>query len=437
MEKFVITPADRLEGDITIPGDKSISHRAVMLGSIAKGETTIENFLHSEDCFHTIDCFKKMGVEIEEGERVKITGKGLSGLLKPASVLDVGNSGTTIRLLLGILAGQTFESTITGDESIRRRPMGRVVEPLKKMGARIHGRQKDTLAPLTISGGRLNNIVYELPVASAQVKSAVLLAGLFANGPTSVIEKEMTRDHTERMLGYFGANIKKEDGKITVEGRPELRGQNVVVPGDISSAAFIMVAACIVPNAKVLIRNVGVNPGRTGIIEVLHRMNANIEILNERIVSNEPIADIAVKSSNLKAMTIEGEVVPRVIDEVPIIALAATQAQGETVIRDTEELRFKESDRIKTTVRELRRLGADIDELRDGMKIRGKVELNGSVCQSYDDHRIAMMTAVAGLIAAGETTVEKTGCVDTSFPGFPSYINKLAKKDCVEVLPLE
>jgi len=304
------------------------------------------------------------------------------------------------------------------------------------MGAKIHGRQKDTLAPLTIFGGKLDPITYELPVASAQVKSAILLAGLYAEGQTTVVEKKMSRDHTERMLEHFGAEIRTEAGRITIKGRPDLRAQTVSVPGDISSAAFLMVAACLVPNSKVLLRNVGVNPGRTGILEVLHRMNANIEVMNERIVSNEPVADISVRSSELKAITMDGELVPRVIDEIPIIALAATQAKGETVIRGAEELRFKESDRIKTTVKELRRLGVDVDELRDGLKVRGKVKLKSCVCQSYGDHRIAMLGAIAGLIASEGTTVEKTSCIDTSFPDFPDFLNKLAGKECIEVAPL-
>ncbi|MFC1767719.1 3-phosphoshikimate 1-carboxyvinyltransferase [Candidatus Margulisiibacteriota bacterium] len=436
MEKFIITPPEKLEGEITVPGDKSISHRAVMIGSIAKGDTIIENFLRSDDCYHTIDCFKKMGIEIEEGEQIKVKGKGLNGLREPHDVLDVGNSGTTMRLLMGILAGQKFHATVTGDQSIRRRPMGRVVDPLKRMGAKIHGRQKDTLAPLTIFGGKLNPINYELPVASAQVKSAILFAGLYASGPTTVIEKKISRDHTERMLEHFGAKIEREDGKITVKERSDLAAQTISVPGDISSAAFLIVAACITPNSKILIRNVGVNPGRIGIIEILHRMDANIEVINERMISNEPVADISVRSSELRPITIDGDIVPKIIDEIPIIALAASQAKGETTIRGAEELRFKESDRIKTMVKELKRLGVDVDELRDGMKIRGKAKLKSCICQSYGDHRIAMVGAVAGLIASGGTTVEKTECIETSFPEFPSFINKLAKKECIEVLPL-
>jgi len=310
------------------------------------------------------------------------------------------------------------------------------VEPLKKMGANIHGRQKDTLAPLTVFGGKLRPISYELPVSSAQVKSAVLFAGLYAEGMTSVIEKDATRDHTERMLEYFGANIKREKNKITIEGRPELKSQHFSVPGDISSAAFLMIAACIVPGSKIMIRDVGVNPGRTGIIDVLHRMNADIEVLNERVISNEPVADIIVRYSDLKSINIGGEIVPRVIDELPIIALAATQADGETTIHGAEELRFKESDRIKTTVRELRRLGADVDELRDGIVVRGRTKLKKCVCQSYGDHRIAMMGAIAGLATTGMTVIEKTECVETSFPDFPSHINKLAGKDSIEAAPL-
>jgi 3-phosphoshikimate 1-carboxyvinyltransferase len=427
MKKFIINQAKQLKGEIKVPGDKSISHRSIMLGSIAKGETEIENFLRADDCMRTVDCFRKMGIEIIfEDSIVKVRGTGLYGLHEPSDVFDVGNSGTSIRLLMGILAGQKFHTTLTGDESIRRRPMGRVIEPLKKMGAVIHGRQRDTLAPLTIIGKDLKAITYEMPVASAQVKSAILLAGLYASGQTTVIEKEPTRDHTERMLEYFGAAIKTENKKISIEGKKDINGQKVFVPGDISSAAFLMVAASIIPDSEILIRDVGVNPGRTGIIEVLHRMGANLEVINERMLSNEPVADISIKHSQLNSIELSGSVIPRVIDEIPIIAVAATQAKGKTIIKGAEELRLKESDRIKTTVHELKRLGANIEEARGGIVIYGPSKLKKGVCQSYGDHRIAMISAIAGLIAPGETVVEKTECVETSFPDFVNKINSLS-----------
>lgn len=427
MKKFTVTPAKQLSGEVKVPGDKSISHRAVMIGSIAKGDTVIENFLRAEDCMRTVDCFRKMGIEVDfEDSNVIIKGTGLFGLREPSDVFDVGNSGTTIRLLLGILSGQKFHSTLTGDESIRRRPMGRVIEPLKRMGAMIHGRQRDTLAPLTIIGKELKGMTYEMPIASAQVKSALLLAGLYADGTTTVKEKEQTRDHTERMLEYFGARIERDGLKISIEGRNELKGQKLFVPGDISSAAFLMVAALIVPGSQIMIRDVGVNPGRTGILEVLHRMGADIEVMDERIISNEPVADIVVKSSELNAVELSGSIIPRVIDEIPIIAVAATQAKGKTVIKGAEELRYKESDRIKTTVHELKRLGANIEEARDGMIIYGPTRLKNGICQSYNDHRIAMISAIAGLIAAGRTIVEKVECVDTSFPSFAGIINGIS-----------
>lgn len=432
MKKFIINQAKQLKGEVKVPGDKSISHRSVMIGSIAKGDTKIENFLKADDCMRTVDCFRKMGIEILfEDETVIVKGNGLRGLHEPGDVFDVGNSGTTIRLLMGILAGQNFHATITGDESIRRRPMGRVVEPLKKMGAVIHGRQRDTLAPLTIIGRDIKGITYEMPIASAQLKSAVLLAGLYAQGITTVVEKDQTRDHTERMLEYFGAAIKQDGKKISIEGGKEFSGRQVFVPGDISSAAFLMVAASIIPDSEVLVRDVGVNPGRTGIIDVLHRMGANIEVMNERILSNEPVADISVKFSGLNAIELGGSLIPRIIDEIPIIAVAATQAKGKTVIKGAEELRFKESDRIKTTVHELKRMGANIEESRDGMIIYGPSKLKKGICQSYGDHRTAMISAIAGLAASDQTVVEKVECIETSFPSFAEVVNSLSESPLI------
>jgi len=436
MSNLIIKPTKNIKCEIRIPGDKSISHRAVMIGSIAKGETVINNFLPSADCLATVECFRKMGIDIQiQNLKVKsqneckiiIKGKGLKGLKQPSEQLYVGNSGTTIRLISGILAGQEFEVKITGDESIQRRPMGRIAKPLRMMGASIEGRManNEVYAPLKIMGGNLCPIQYELPVASAQVKSAVLLAGLFANGVTSVIERVSSRDHTERMLEHFEAAINVAGHESRVTGCSEFEGTEIDIPGDISSAAFFMVASTIIPHSEIRILNVGVNPTRTGIIDVLHRMGAEVEIQNERILSEEPRADLIVRSSALRAIKLDGEIIPRIIDEIPIIAVAATQAEGVTEIRGAKELRIKESDRIATLSSELRKLGAEIEELEDGLRITGPTKLKGTTLQSYGDHRIAMAMAVAGLIAEGETVVEDTECIETSFPGFSGLLNQL------------
>jgi 3-phosphoshikimate 1-carboxyvinyltransferase len=340
-------------------------------------------------------------------------------------MLDVGNSGTTIRLMSGILSGQDFVTKITGDKSIQRRPMRRVVDPLRKMGADIEGRVEgdNIYAPLRISGGKLSPIEYELPVASAQVKSAVLLAGLFAEGETSVIEINPSRDHTERMLSYFGAKIRG----TSVRGNREFCGAEIDIPGDISSAAFFMVAALLAPKTDLLIREMGVNPTRTGILEVLHRMGANLEVKDEKIISEEPRANILLRNSKLRAIKISGEIIPRIIDEIPVIAVAATQAEGLTEIRGAKELRVKESDRIATVSSELKKMGADIQELEDGMFIVGPTRLKGATVKSYGDHRVAMAMAIAGLVAEGETVIEDTACIETSFPGFEEILQKITK----------
>jgi 3-phosphoshikimate 1-carboxyvinyltransferase len=435
MRSFQISSPESLSGKTHLPGDKSISHRAVMISSISEGMVTVSNFLHSEDCMRTVECMRGLGVEISESPAgLTIRGVGLSGLKSPKDILFVGNSGTTIRLLLGILAGQQFKTTITGDESIKRRPMGRVVEPLKLMGAKVSGREKGALAPITIEGKSLKPIEYELPIASAQVKSAILLAGLYSTGKTRIIEKIKTRDHTERMLEHFGAKIEVGDGKISIEGGARLNAESIDVPSDISSAAYVLVAAALIPGSDVTLTGVGVNPGRTGIIDVLHRMGANMEISSERIVSGEPVADIRVRHSRLRAIEIGGNIIPRLIDEIPIIALAATQAEGETVIRGAGELRVKESDRITTTSRELKRLGANIRELRDGMVIRGGVKLKGGLTQSYGDHRVAMTCAIAGLLASSGVRVQNIDCVYTSFPVFDKFLNELSGGESVKVV---
>lgn len=438
----VIKGIRSLKGWISVPGDKSISHRAVMLGSIAEGVTEIEGFLMAEDCLSTIDCFRKMGVDIEityenkegridedevgcegcdprpESARVRIFGRGLHGLKKPDSTLYVGNSGTTIRLLSGILAGQDFETEITGDESIRLRPMGRVTEPLRLMGARIDGADGGNKAPLKIKGGKLKAIDYRLPVASAQVKSALLLAGLYAEGQTVIEEPEKSRDHTEIMMKAFGANISRENNKIRLTPVKELKAQKISVPGDISSAAFFIAGACILPDSDVIIENTGINPTRTGIIDALRLMGADIQILNERITNGEAVADIRVRSGKLKGITIEGAIIPRIIDEIPILAVAAAFAEGVTVIRNAEELKVKESNRIDAMADGLSCLGARIKKTEDGLIIEGPCRLKGGRVKSFGDHRIAMALAIAALGAEGETVIENVDCVRISYPEF-------------------
>lgn len=422
----VIKPSGKLRGEITVPGDKSISHRSVMLGSIAKGDTRISGFLTGEDCLSTIDCFKKLGIDIEvNGTDVTVHGKGLKGLSAPAETLDVGNSGTTLRLMSGILSAQPFTTRLTGDSSIQKRPMGRVASPLGLMGAKITSENEKMTAPLTIEGQRLHGIDYTLPVASAQVKSALILAGLYADGETRITEPEATRDHTEIMLNYLGADIRKEGDTIVVRPAAELTGRDITVPGDISSAAYFIAAALISKDSEVLIKNVGVNPTRTGIITAFKAMGGNIELTNERTVCGEPVADILVRSSRLHGVVIKGAIIPKLIDEIPVIAAAACYASGETVIADAAELRVKESDRIKTMAAELGRMGATVIQTDDGMIILGGIPLHGAVCESYNDHRVAMSVAVAALGAKGETQIKDCGCVDISFPGYFDALKSL------------
>ncbi len=422
----VIKPSGKLRGEITVPGDKSISHRSVMLGSIAKGDTKISGFLTGEDCLSTIDCFKKLGIDIEvNGTDVTVHGKGLKGLSAPAETLDVGNSGTTLRLMSGILSAQPFTTRLTGDSSIQKRPMGRVASPLGLMGAKITSENEKMTAPLTIEGQSLHGIDYTLPVASAQVKSALILAGLYADGETRITEPEATRDHTEIMLNYLGADIRKEGDTIVVRPAAELTGKDITVPGDISSAAYFIAAALISKDSEVLIKNVGVNPTRTGIITAFKAMGGNIELTNERTVCGEPVADILVRSSRLHGVVIKGAIIPKLIDEIPVIAAAACYASGETVIADAAELRVKESDRIKTMAAELGRMGATVIQTDDGMIILGGIPLHGAVCESYNDHRVAMSVAVAALGAKGETQIKDCGCVDISFPGYFEALKSL------------
>lgn len=423
-----IEPATSLRGVTAVPGDKSISHRSVMFGALADGVTHVTGFLPGADCLSTVACFRQLGVTVEQlsATELKVHGVGLRGLQEPSDVLDVGNSGTTMRLMLGILAGQPFHATVTGDVSIRRRPMGRVSVPLRQMGAHIDGREEGRLAPLSVRGGGLRALRYDSPVASAQIKSAVLLAGLFADGETGVREPEPSRDHTERMLQAFGVAVEKKDGYLRVKSGSKLTATDIEVPGDISSAAFLMVAAAIRPGSDLTIRGVGVNPTRTGILDVLREMGANIELQNERESGGEPIADIRVQGGTLRAVTVGGATIPRLIDEIPVLAVAATQAVGVTEIRDAKELKVKESDRIATTAAELRKFGAEVEELEDGLRITGSTQLNGGAeIATYHDHRIAMAMAVAGLAADGPTVIHDWEEVDVSFPGFGQLLQNL------------
>jgi len=434
MNPIVVRKSRGLKGSIAVPGDKSITHRAIVLGSLARGKTVVKGYLPSEDCLNTASAFRLMGIPIEEGAgggedapELRIIGKGLHGLSEPPSILDLGNSGTGLRLLTGVLAGQDFFSVVTGDESLRRRPMRRVVDPLRQMGAEIHGRENGNRAPLAVCGRRLNGIAYTLPVASAQVKSALLLAGLRADKRTVLTEPLPSRDHTERMFRAMGIPLGIKGTELSLEPPTDFSGQEIRVPGDFSSAAFFIVAATIVENSELRVRNVGVNPTRTGLLELLTEMGADIRLENRREINYEPVADLVVRSHPLKGIPIPPESVPKTIDEFPVLCVAAALADGETVVRGAEELRVKESDRIRTIVRELSKLGADLEELPDGLRIRGGRKLTGARCASDGDHRIAMSLAVAGLVADGETSVEGAEWIATSFPGFEKLLQSVAK----------
>ncbi len=419
-ETRTVSPAKSLQGEIVVPGDKSISHRAIMFASLAKGESRVRGLLRGEDCMSTLKAFQAMGVEVVEKseDEFVIQGRGIDGLLEPENVVDCGNSGTTMRLMSGILAAQPFFSVLTGDQYLRKRPMGRVINPLSEMGAKILGRDGNSKAPLAIDGGGLKPIEYSSPVASAQVKSAVLLAGMQIEGTTTVYEPHLSRDHSERMLRYFGAEIESFDGGARVTGPVSLTGREVIVPGDISSAAFFLVAGLIVPGSELLLKNVGVNPTRSGIIDILQQMGGSIELLNRRELSGEPVADLLVKSSNLKGIEIGGELVQRAIDEFPVVSVAAAFASGVTTICDAKELRVKETDRIAAMCDALGKLGAKIEPLEDGMRITGGQSLRGGTVGSFGDHRIAMSMAIAALRAEAEVLIEDTGCTATSFPNF-------------------
>lgn len=416
-----------LKGEVTIPGDKSISHRAVMFGSISQGLTEVTNFLQGADCLSTISCFQKLGICIENTpDKILIHGKGLHGLTAPTQILDAGNSGTTTRLISGILAPQPFSVTLTGDASIQKRPMKRIMEPLNQMGACIESINHNGCAPLSITGKPLKGIHYTSKVASAQVKSAILLAGLYADGETKVTEPYVSRNHSEIMLNYFGASVTTTDTTASVLPEPMLTGQKVQVPGDISSAAYFIAAGLIVPNSEILIKNVGINPTRDGIIKVAREMGGNITLLNENLKKGEPVADILVKSSALHGITIGGEIIPALIDEIPIIAVMAAFAKGTTTIKDAAELKVKESNRIDVMTEYLSAMGCDITATDDGMIIHGGRDLTGTVIDSKLDHRIAMSFSIAALLSEGTTKIQDSNIVSISYPGFYDDLNRLA-----------
>ncbi|AOM82817.1 3-phosphoshikimate 1-carboxyvinyltransferase [Salisediminibacterium beveridgei] len=419
-----------LRGTVKIPGDKSISHRAVLFASLAKGVSQIDGFLEGEDCLSTIACMRQLGVEIDQNnDQVTVYGNGLDALQEPARVLDIGNSGTTIRLLMGVLAGRPFSSVLQGDDSIARRPMARVTGPLKMMNARIDGRQLGDLTPLHIRGGELRGIRYHSPVASAQVKSAILLAGLQAEGVTTVVEPHKSRDHTERMLKSFGISVRSDEHSASVQGGQMLHPVQIHVPGDISSAAFMLTAASIVKGSDCVLENVGLNPTRNGVIEVLEKMGADMTFLNERMAGDEPVADIRVRFAPLKAITIEGGLIPRLIDEIPAIAVLATQAEGTTIIKDAEELKVKETNRIDTVVNQLKELGAEVVATEDGMMIHGPVRLRGGEADSFGDHRIGMAMALCGLISDQPVSVNGTEAIAVSYPNFFEQLEELKMND--------
>jgi 3-phosphoshikimate 1-carboxyvinyltransferase len=416
-----------LKGEIRFPGDKSICHRAVMLGALAEGETRVENFSGGGDNRSTMHCLRSLGIEVREVDATTLSVQGNGGVLRePDTVLDAGNSGTTMRIMTGLLAAQPFFSVLTGDEFLRRRPMKRVIEPLRAMGAEIYGRSGDTMAPLAIRGRKLSGRKIALNVASAQVKSALILAGLYAEGETEIVEPGPSRDHTERMLTHMGADLQVDGYKVVVRPGARLKGDRIVVPGDISSAAFFMVAALITPGSDIVLRDVGVNATRTGIIDILQAMGGKVRLVNERVSGGEPVADIEVSYSALKGISISGDVVVRAIDEFPVIAVAATQAEGETRVEGAAELRVKETDRIHAMATELRKLGATVEELPDGMVIQGGCRLHGATVESYHDHRVAMSLAVAALVSGGPIEIEHFEAVAISYPGFAADLRGLA-----------
>lgn len=417
-----------LNGTITVPGDKSISHRSIMFGSIAEGTTTVTGFLTGEDCLRTIEAFKQMGVKIEQnGTDVTIESKGMDAWEEPQDILYMGNSGTTTRLLLGLLSGSKMHAVLSGDASIAKRPMKRVINPLREMGAAITGRQDGQFAPIAIKGSPLQAIDYAMPVASAQVKSALLLAGLNAEGTTIVREQVTTRDHTELMLKQFGVEIETTDRVISLKGGQKLQASHVAVPGDISSAAFFLVAGAIAPNSEIVMENVGLNETRTGILDVLQAMNASMTIEPYDTDYAEKAGRLTIRTSDLVGTTIDGAIIPRLIDEIPIIALLATQAQGTTIIKDAEELKVKETNRIDAVVAELSKLGANITATDDGMIIEGPTKLTGASLKTYGDHRIGMMDAIASLVTTGSIELDDAECIAVSYPTFFEDLDLLIK----------
>ena len=422
-----IKKAKKLSGSLAIPGDKSISHRAVMFGSLAEGTTKITNFLEGADCLSTISCFRKMGINIEntEGE-ILVHGKGLHGLCAPSETLDVGNSGTTTRLISGILAGQDFVSELTGDASIQKRPMKRIMTPLSQMGADIVSLNGNGCAPLKISGKKLHAIHYNSPVASAQVKSCVLLAGMYSDGITRVTEPVLSRNHTEIMLNYFGAQVTSEGTTASIVPEPSLHAREITVPGDISSAAYFIAAGLLVPGSEILLKNVGINPTRDGLLRVCKDMGADITMLNVNM-DGEPTADLLVRTSSLHGTTVGGEIIPTLIDEIPMVAVMAAFAEGTTIIKDAKELKVKESDRILVMAENLSRMGADITPTDDGMIIHGGKPLHGAVIDSYLDHRVAMSFAIAGLLCDGPLSIKGGDCVKISYPEFYEDLYRLGE----------
>lgn len=424
----LLTTKHGINGELTIPADKSISHRSIMFGAISQGQTIVNNFLKAEDCLSTIAVFRQLGVTItEKNEKIYIDGKGFSGLTAPVTRLDAGNSGTTMRLVLGILAGSDFTSEIAGDASLNRRPMERVMKPLREMGAELQGIEHAEFPPLSVSGHTLHGIEYQMPIASAQVKSAILFAALQAKGTTKIIEKEKSRNHTEEMIKQFGGQIDIEDRVITLKGGQSLSGQEVTVPGDISSAAFYLVAASILPNSEVILKQVGINPTRTGIIDVLKQMGATIEQIHED--EKNQAADLIVRSATLNACEIKGEIIPRLIDELPVIALAATQANGTTIIKDAQELKVKETNRIDATAAELTKMGASIEATDDGLIIHGPTPLHGAKVDSHGDHRIGMMLQIAALLTEEPVELENPEAVNISYPAFFQDLAQLIKEE--------
>ncbi|MDO9463763.1 MAG: 3-phosphoshikimate 1-carboxyvinyltransferase [bacterium] len=439
MHSITVRSVNKLSGTIYVPGDKSISHRAIILGSLAKGTTRITGFLESEDCMRTVEIFRQLGVDISKvGKELVITSNGLHRLKEPKEDLYAGNSGTTMRLMLGVLAGQKFTSRITGDDSLCKRPMKRVTDPLRQMGAKITGKDNANYAPITICGGALSAIEYKSPISSAQVKSSILLAGLYANGTTSVIEPFKSRDHTEVMLKYLGADLKVDETKVSIKGEGHLTSRDIVVPGDISSAAFFIVAASCLEGSEIVIKNVGVNPTRTGIIDVMRRMGADIELKNKKTISEEPRTDILIKSSRLKGITIEPKEIPRIIDEIPIIAVAAARAREETVIKGVSELKVKESNRLMAIHDLFHYFGMKLNDCSSKrLVIPGEQDMKpkifGDVCNSLGDHRIAMTGIIMGLMAKGTTKIFNTDCINTSFPGFIEILGKITPKGTIEI----